>query len=89
VAGPGDSVYIKEGDVYRQSAGTHGYVKASEPFIKPCSPEVVIVCNLTTPMTVPQGQWFLMGDNRGESDDSRFWGPVRTAWIVGVVTGAE
>ena len=27
-----------------------------------------------------------MGDNRGESDDSRFWGPVPTAWIIGGVT---
>ena len=25
----------------------------------------------------------MMGDNRGESDDSRFWGPVPTAWIIG------
>lgn len=89
VAGPGDSLYIKEGAVYRQAAGTEGYVKASEPYIKPCSPAVDIVCNLTTPITVPAGQWFLLGDNRGESDDSRFWGPVPTAWVLGVVTGAK
>jgi signal peptidase I len=25
----------------------------------------------------------MMGDNRGESDDSRFWGPVPTGWIIG------
>jgi signal peptidase I len=26
----------------------------------------------------------MMGDNRGISDDSRFWGPIPQRWIIGV-----
>jgi signal peptidase I len=25
----------------------------------------------------------MMGDNRGASDDSRFWGPVPREWFIG------
>jgi len=36
-------------------------------------------------ITIPPGDYFMLGDNRGASDDSRFWGPVPQAWIIGKV----
>lgn len=35
------------------------------------------------PFVVPAGQYFAMGDNRDESYDSRYWGPVSRALIKG------
>ena len=39
--------------------------------------------SLARPYTVPADSFFVMGDNRTDSDDSRFWGTVPRADIIG------
>ena len=75
VAGPGDKLSIRDGHVV-----LNGKLQ-KESFIRPC--QIGSACDFTTPITIPAGHWFMMGDNRGESDDSRFWGPVPRKWIIG------
>jgi signal peptidase I len=81
VAGPGDEMYVKEGHVYRRAHGTSTFVREKDSYIRQCGASTE--CEFPVHIKIPPGHWFMMGDNRGESDDSRFWGPVPTGWIIG------
>jgi signal peptidase I len=77
VAGPGDLIAIVDGHVVRNG------VRESDPYIAPC--DAGGACSFPTAVRVPPDEYYLLGDNRGVSDDSRFWGPVPSAWIIGTV----
>jgi signal peptidase I len=71
----GDLLSVKRGRVYINNK------LQKEPFIRPsanCS-----ICQLENPIRIPKGYYFMMGDNRGESADSREWGPIPKQWMIG------
>ncbi len=74
---PGDHLRILDGVVYRNGK--------PEPhsFIIPCDGNAV--CNFPKTIVVPKGDYYMMGDNRPDSEDSRFWGPVPKSWLIGKV----
>jgi signal peptidase I len=76
VAGPGDTIAVRGGHVVLNGK------LLEEPFITPCALGRP-ACTLPKPVKIPPGHWFMMGDNRGESDDSRYWGPLPEDWIIG------
>ncbi len=75
---PGDRLRVEHGHVVRNGKYLH------EDYARSCDDEI---CNLAE-FTVPPGAFFVMGDNRGDSSDSRFWGPVPREQIIGRVFGS-
>lgn len=76
VAGPGDTVAVVDGHVVRNGK------RQRESFIQERC-ETGAPADFPEPIRVPADHFFMMGDNRQCSEDSRFWGPVPTEWIIG------
>lgn len=80
VAVGGESAAFQEGNTIRDAQ-----LQSESSFTKPCGN--VPLCNFPDPITVPQGSYYILYDDRNEVDDSRVWGAVPQAAIVGVVNG--
>ena len=75
IAEEGDQVRVVEGQVYVND------VPMQEEFVPP----EYRGNDDYGPYTVPEGYYFVMGDHRNNSSDSRSWGPVPKKYIIGKV----
>jgi signal peptidase I len=79
IALPGQAIY---------SSGNSIYINGrllSEPYLPRYDPIGPPIASRQHPYQVPPGEFYVLGDNRADSCDSRYWGPVTGASIIGKV----
>ncbi len=74
---PGETVEVKDGQIVVDG------VPVSEPYIPEDFPIMPGKYTSNGPITVGPDEYFVCGDNRPYSADSRTWGPVKKSGIVG------
>ena len=77
---PGDVVQVKNGKILinnKQIQDPWGYFSKKEP------PGFIEAVENFGPIVVPQNALFVMGDNRNNSEDSRFWGTLPLKNVLG------
>jgi signal peptidase I len=84
---PGETVEVREKKVYiNGQALDEPYAHYLEPVAVPSELHEVTSLDVRDhygPVTVPPDQYFMMGDNRDNSADSRYWGFLRRDYIKG------
>jgi signal peptidase I len=81
IALPGQTIYSAGGILYVDGR------RLREPYLPPHDPLGPPIPSATRqdPFHVPRGEFYVMGDNRAISCDSRFWGPIKGSSIIGRV----
>jgi signal peptidase I len=79
IALPGQTIY---------SSGNRIYVNGrllAEPYLPQNDPLGPPIASSQHPYRVPPREFYMLGDNRADSCDSRYWGPVMGSSIIGKV----
>jgi signal peptidase I len=79
IALPGQMIYSSGNSIY-----INGRLLA-EPYLPPYDPLGPPIASRQHPYRVPPGEFYVLGDNRSDSCDSRFWGPIQGSSIIGKV----
>ena len=81
IALPGQTIYSADGLLYVDGR------RLREPYLPPHDPLGPPIPGATRqhPFHVPRGDFYVMGDNRAISCDSRYWGPINGSSIIGRV----
>jgi signal peptidase I len=81
IALPGQTIYSSGGTVVVDGR------PLAEPYLPRTDPLGPPIPGATraNPFHVPRGEFYVLGDNRADSCDSRYWGPVKGGSIVGRV----
>jgi signal peptidase I len=79
IALPGQTIYSSGNSIY-----INGRLLA-EPYLPKPDPLGLPIASRQHPYRVPPGEFYMLGDNRADSCDSRFWGPIKGSTIIGRV----
>ena len=79
IALPGQTIYSSGNSIY-----VNGRLLA-EPYLPHHDPLGPPIASRQHPYRVPPGEFYMLGDNRADSCDSRYWGPIKGSSIIGKV----
>lgn len=74
---PGETVKIENNNVYIKTKDSDSFIELDEPYLK----NHILKRNQT--IKLRDDEYFMLGDNRGNSYDSEEWGPIKDYDIIG------
>ena len=81
IALPGQTIYSSGNSIYVDGR------RLAEPYLPDYDPlgPPIPGASRQHPYRIPPGEFYVLGDNRADSCDSRYWGPIEGSSIIGKV----